>query len=118
MIILKEAMPIRRDTKMKQGADWHWTIKLKEADGVTAKNTAGYSMTMTIKSAPNGEVYDILTIASGKIVHTSASGQFNLNLTAAQIALYDFSSAYFDIIIVDAGNGNTCPFYGNIILIG
>jgi hypothetical protein len=116
--VIQEEMPIRRDiTKMKRGSDWHWTIKLKENDRVTPKNTTGYTMTMTIRSGANGEVYDTMTIANGKIVHTPASGQFNLNLTYTLIDGYDFVEAEYDIIIVDNAGGRTCPFYGSVRVI-
>jgi hypothetical protein len=113
---IKAEAPIQRDWKMKKGADWHRTIKLKESDGVTAKNTTGYSMSMTIKAAPNGETYATLSVGSG-ITHTPSAGQFNLDLTAAVIDGYDFASAIYEIIITDASGGKTIPFMGEIVLI-
>ena len=115
--VIRETPPIKHDFTWKQGSDWHATIKLKEDDRITAKDTTDYAMTMTIKSAPNGETYDTLTIGTGMIVHTPAGGQFNINRTAAQIAAYDFTSAVYDIIIEDASGGLTCPFYGEIVVL-
>ena len=101
--------PITKDFVLTRGGDWHETINLFEDDKVTPKDTTGYSMTMYILSAhQNGELYDTLTVANGKIVHTPASGQFNLNLTAAQIDAYDFSSCVRRVVF-DDGSGNTTP---------
>jgi len=80
--------------------DWNWTIKLRENDGVTAKVTTGYAMTMTIKSNSNGEEYDVLTIDDG-ITHTPASGQFNLKVPYSDVNEYQFTSAIYDLIAVD-----------------
>lgn len=102
--------PIIWDAKLTRGGDWHQTILLREDDGVTPINTTGYSMTMKIlKSHPNGEVYDTLNTANGRIVNTTSSGQFVINLTAAEIDAYDFTSAVRRIVY-DDGAGNTTPF--------
>lgn len=98
---------LRDDIEIVRGGDWHETVLVYEDDEVTPKDTTGWSMTRTIqKSYPNGEVYDTLTIANGKIVHTPANGQFNLNLTAAQIAAYDFTAAVYRDVF-DYGDGST-----------
>ena len=112
---IRATPPIRRNTRFKRGADWHWTIKLKEANG-TAKDTTDYDMVMNIKSAANGETYDTLVVGT-EITHTPASGQFALELLSTTIDAYDFSTAIFDVIITDASGGNTCPFYGEITVI-
>lgn len=103
-----EPFPITKNIQVARGGDWHMTINLFEDDKVTPKNTTGYTMTVTFMSAHNGEIYDQLTIANGKIVHTPASGQFNLNLTAAQIDPYDFATAVHRITFTD-GSGNITP---------
>lgn len=109
--------PIVLDITLRRFGDWHRTINLFADDKVTAKNTTGYTMTMNILSKPeNGELYDTLTIANGKIVHTPASGQFNLNLTAAQISAYEFSSAVFQISMVDGSN--TTPLMSGMVKVG
>jgi len=113
--IIRATPPVRRDTKFKRGADWHWTIKLKEANG-TAKDTTNYDMVMTIKSKANGETYDTLAVGA-EITHTPGSGQFAIELLAATIDAYDFSTAVYDVIITDASSGKTCPFYGEITVI-
>lgn len=98
---------LRDDIEIVRGGDWHETILFYEDDEVTAKDTTDWSMTMTIqKSYPNGEVYDTLTVANGKIETTPSNGQFNLNLTAAEIEAYDFTSAVYRMA-VDYGDGNT-----------
>ena len=97
---------LRDDIELVRGGDWHETVNLYEDDGATPINSTGYSMTMYIMSAhQNGEVYDTLTIANGKIVHTPASGQFNFNLTAAEIDAYEFTSAVYRVLL-DYGDGN------------
>lgn len=111
MATIKAAMPITRDIRQKRGADFHWTIKLKEDDGVTAVNTTGYSSTMTIKNGQNGEVYATITA-----IHSAASGQFNYGATAATLDGYDFSSADYEIQIIDSGGGKTIPFVGAFVL--
>lgn len=110
-----QTLPITKDVQLARGGDWHETINLFEDDKVTPKDTTGYSMTMQILSKhQNGEVYDTLTVANGKIVHTPASGQFNLNLTAAEIDAYEFSSAVRRVVY-DDGSGNTTPLLiGNV----
>jgi hypothetical protein len=114
--VIKAEQPILRDWKMKRGADWHRTIKLKESDGVTVRNTTGYSMTMTIKATPNGETYAALSIGNG-ITNSPASGQFNIDQTAAQVDLFDFSSAVYEVAITDAVGGKSIPFMGEMLLI-
>ena len=113
--VIREIPPIRHDFTWKQGADWNVTIKLKEDDRVTVKVTTDYEMTMTIKSAQNGETYATLIIGTG-IEHTPAAGQFNISRTAAEIAAYDFTAAVYDIIIEDDLGGKMCPFYGEIMV--
>lgn len=113
---IRAEMPVKRDWNMKRGADFARTIKLKEADGVTVRNTTDYDMTMTIKASSNGETYVTLGIGTG-ITNTPTSGQFNIIVTAAQNTLYDFSSAVYEIIITDDAGGVTIPFVGNIVLI-
>lgn len=95
---------LRDEIKFILKGDWHETINFYEDDEVTPLDTTGYSMTMDIFSSANGEVYDSLTEANGKITHTPASGQFNLDLTAAQIEAYDFKRAGFRIVL-DYGDG-------------
>lgn len=112
---IKAATPIRRDWAMKRGADFHRTIKLKESDGVTVKVTTDYSMTMTIKSAQNGETYATLTVGSG-ITHTPSAGQFNIDIVAATIDGYDFATALYEVQITDASGGKDIPFMGEIVL--
>lgn len=115
MTELIQGLPLTQDITLARGGDWHETINLFEDDKVTPKNTTGYSMTMTILSAhQNGEVYDTLTVSNGKIVHTPASGQFNLNLTAAQIDAYEFAAAVRRVVF-DDGSGNLTPLLiGNV----
>lgn len=112
----KTKLPVRRDIEMKRGADWSWTIKLRENDGVTVKDTTGYTMTMTIKSSANREEYDVLTIGDG-ITHTPASGQFNLKITYSDVNEYEFTSAIHDVIVVNPAGDHICYFYGNIKVI-
>jgi hypothetical protein len=97
---------LRDDIEIVRGGDWHETVNLFEDDGVTPIDTTGYSITRTIMSShQNGEVYDTLTIDNGKIIHTPVSGQFNFNLTAAQIDAYEFTSAVYRDVL-DYGDGN------------
>jgi len=117
-LAIKAEAPIRRDWKMKKGADFHRTIKLKESDGVTVRNTTGYSMTMTIKSAPNGETYATYITGLGtNITNTPGAGQFNIDVTAATIDGYDFASAVYEVQITDALGGKSVPFVGEMVLI-
>lgn len=98
---------LRDDIELVRGGDWHETINLYSDDaGTVPLDTTGYEMTMVIlKSHPNGEEFDTLSVANGKIVHTPASGQFNLNLTAAEIDAYNFTAAVYRQTL-DYGDGN------------
>jgi hypothetical protein len=109
-----QSLPLVQDITLVQGGDWHETINLFEDDQVTPKDTTGYTAEMTIFSSPNGETYDTLTIANGKITHTPASGQFNLDLTAAQIAEYDFTSAQRKFIITTDTGGKVPLIIGSV----
>ena len=109
--IIKEP-PITLDWSMKKGQDFHRTILLREDDGVTVINTTGYSMTLTIKSAPNGETYATVTATN-----SPANGQFNLDITAAVIDGYTFSNAVYEVQLVDSSGGKTIPYMGNLTLI-
>lgn len=108
---IKTAMPMTYNVQHKRGADFHKTIKLKEDDGVTAKNTTGYSSTLTIKSSQNGEVYAVVAATN-----SPASGQFNYDITAAALAEYEFANAEYEILIVDDSGGRTIPFIGQFML--
>jgi hypothetical protein len=98
---------IRDDIEIVKGGDWHETVNFYSDDaGTVVLDTTGYTLTRTIrKSFLNGDLLDELSVANGKIVHTTASGQFNLNLTTAQIEAYDFTvGEYRDVL--DYGDGN------------
>lgn len=111
MTTIKSALPITRDIRQKRGADFHWTIKLKENDGVTVVNTTDYSSTMTLKHGQNGETYATITATN-----SPASGQFNYDITAAVLDAYDFASAEYEVQIVDSSGGKTVPFVGTFVL--
>lgn len=111
MATIKSALPVTRDIRQKRGADFHWTVRLKENDGVTAVNTTGYSSTLTIKNGQNGEIYATITATN-----SAASGQFNYDITAAMLEGYDFSSADYEAQIVDSSGGKTIPFVGMFVL--
>jgi hypothetical protein len=111
MTTIKSALPITRDIRQKRGADFHWTIKLKENDGVTVKNTTGYTSTLTLKRGQNGETYATITATN-----SAASGQFNYDIAAATVDGYDFSSADYEVLITDASGGKTIPFVGTFVL--
>jgi len=94
------------DIVLVRGGDWHETIIAYEDDEVTPKDTTGWLMTMTIlKRFPNGEEFDNLTTDGTRIVNTPANGQFNLNLTKAEIEAYNFTAAVYRMTI-DYGDGN------------
>jgi hypothetical protein len=98
---------LRDDIEIVKGGDWHETMNLYSDDaGTVILDTTGYTLTRIIrKSFPNGDLLDTLSAGNGKIVHTPASGQFNLSLTETDIEAYDFTSAeYRDIL--DYGDGN------------
>jgi len=116
MATTKEKLPVRRDIEMKRGMDWNWTIKLRENDNVTVKNTTGFTMEMRIKSSSNGDLYKTLSIGSG-IAHTPASGQFNLLVSYADVNEFEFTNAIYDLIVVDASANLLCYFYGNVKVI-
>jgi len=108
---IKAAMPVTRDIRQKRGADFHWTIRLKENDGVTVQNTTGYSSTLTIKAGQNGETY-----ATINATNSPSSGQFNYDITALTIEGFDFGSAEYELLIVDNNGGKTIPFIGQFVL--
>lgn len=99
---------LRDDIELVRGGDWHETINFYSDDaGTVPLDTTGYTLSMKIrKSEPNGLLFDELTVENGKIIHTPASGQFNLKLTAAEIDAYNFTMAVYRIIL-DYGDGQT-----------
>lgn len=109
--VIKTKPPVTRELRQKRGADFHLTIKLRESDGVTVKNTTGYTSTLTIKAGQNGETYATITPT-----YSPASGQFNYDITAAVLDTYDFSSGEYEIQIVDNSGGKTIPFIGSFVL--
>lgn len=113
---MKTKLPVKRDIEMKRNMDWNWTLRLRENDGVAAKNTTGYSMTMMIKSSANGEAYKTLMIGSG-IIHTALSGQFNLTIPYSDINAFEFSAAVYDLVIINNLSKQYIPFYGSIRVI-
>jgi len=98
---------LRDDIEIVRGGDWHETWNLySDNAGTVPLDTTGYTLTREIrKSHPNGELLDTLSVENGKIIHTPASGQFNLNLTEAEIDEYDFVSAVYRDVL-DYGDGN------------
>lgn len=99
---------LKDEIELVLGGDWHETVNVFEDDEVTPKDTTGWSMTKTIFSTTNGEVYDTLTVANGKVTHTPASGQFNFDLTEATISAYEFKNAmYRDVVTYADGTKQT-----------
>lgn len=96
---------LKDDIELVRGGDWHETILCREDDEVTPKDTTNWTMTMTISKSENGEPFDTLTTDGTRIVNTPASGQFNLNLTAAEIEAYNWTTAVYRMLI-DYGDGN------------
>jgi|SRR3990172_13444887 len=119
MTIEIEALPIIHNITLVKGGDWHETINLYEDDRVTPKNTAGYEMEMTILSGPNGETYDFLdTVVNTRITHTPSSGQFNIDLEAAEIEAYDFLTAVRKVILIfDTGDQHMVLIMGQVKVI-
>jgi hypothetical protein len=108
---------LKDDIEFVRASDWHETILFYEDDGVTAKDTTDWTLTMTIQKSPNGEVFDTLETDGARIVNTPSNGQFNLNLTAAEVEAYDFTSAVYRMT-VDYGDGNVQVFrLGNVRII-
>lgn len=105
------------DIVLLRGGDWHETVVAYEDDGVTPVDTTDWEMSMTIlKEFPNGKVYDTLETDGVRIVATPASGQFNFNLTAAEIEAYPFTSAVYRQT-VDYGDGNVQVFrIGKVVI--
>jgi hypothetical protein len=114
---IESALPVQYDfPHAKQGGDWNWTMQLFENDGVTPIDTTGYTITMRLMQQPNGEAYATLTIASGHVTHTPASGQFNFKLTKAQLAAFDFLEAFADVCY-NTGTADVPVLYGKFKII-
>jgi hypothetical protein len=111
--VVNAPMPIRRDLRMKRGADFRMSIIAKEDDRVTIKDTTDWDVLMTFKDAPNGEQYLQLAIGSG-ITNTPAEGRLAFEITNVNV---DWTRAIYDIIIIDALGTRTCPFYGDVEVI-
>lgn len=105
---------LKDDIELVRGGDWHETILFYEDDGVTPKDVTDWDMEFVIQKSPNGLVFDLLSVANGRIIPTPLNGQFNLSLSAAEVDGYDFTSAVYRMR-VDYGDGNIQVFrLGNV----
>jgi len=114
--VITAAMPVQRGLRMKKGADWRMTITAKEDDQVTPRDITGWDVILTIKDRPNGDQMIQLTIGDG-IALTPASGRMDFEILSEGVDELEFSRATYDIIIIDANDDKTCPFYGDVELI-
>lgn len=95
---------LKDDIEFQKGGDWHETITVYEDDGVTPKDTTDWTLTRVITAGVNGKELDRLETDGTRIINTPASGQFNLNLTAAEVDAYPWQTAiYRDILTYDTG---------------
>lgn len=117
--ITDEDYPISYDPPViVRGADWiGFAFQHMEDDNVTPIDTTGYTAEMIISESENGEVYTTLSIGSG-ITMTAASGLFNISLTSTAIALLDFRTAVYKLIVTDSGGSKTAYFMGNLLVKG
>lgn len=115
--IIVTELPMRWDQKMQRRSDFTMTIQLLEDDEVTPKPTTGYTMSVYIRAAPNGELYDELTIGA-EITHTAALGLFTIRVPAATIDAYKFQRAIYDVQLTDAGGAKSVPFAGDLVIEG
>jgi len=90
---------LKDDIELQRGGDWHETITVYEDDGVTPKDTTDWTLTMIITKSANGEELDRLETDGTRIINTPASGQFNLNLTAAEVDAYPWQAAIFRLVL-------------------
>ena len=98
------------DIELLWGSDYHETHTFYEDDGVTPIDTTNWDMTLYIKkSFPNGEEFDTIETDGVRIINTPISGQFNINLTKAEIQAYNFTTAEYRLA-VDYGDGNVQVF--------
>lgn len=115
--VIVTELPMRWDQKAQRRADWTMTIQLLEDDQVTPKNTTGYGMTVYIRAAPNGALYDQLEVGS-EITHNPGQGLFTVRVPAATIGAYTFSRAVYDVQLTDNSGGKIVPFYGDFLVEG
>ncbi len=94
---------------IKPGADWDWTLEIKEQGLVV--NTTGYTFVVTGKDRINGEVIFNLSIGSG-ITHTAALGKFAVHIAGSVTALYDVRSIVWDCLLTTASGAIIPPLQG------
>lgn len=115
--VIVTELPMRWDQKMQRRSDFTMTIQYLEDDEVTPKNTTGYSMSIFIRAAPNGELYDELQVGA-EITHTPAEGLFTVRVPAATVDGYKFSRAVYDVQVTDNAGAKSVPFTGDIVVGG
>lgn len=116
MAVIKSNQPIKKKFVFKRGADFDFTIKVKD-NLTTAKDTTGWSAAMTIRDKQNGTTYATLSVGSG-ITHTPANGLFVIHIASTTVDAYTFHNAEYDLILTESGGAKKCPFYGDIEVLG
>jgi hypothetical protein len=103
--------------EIKQGSEWSRTIILKD-DTETVINLTGYTAKMQIRKfkSTTSLLYDDLTSSNGRITITPLAGQLVLNIPSNVSDLYRFTSAYYDLEIVDASSLVTRILEGKITI--
>lgn len=80
---------LQREIKLLIRGGYKRTVIFWE-NKVTRKNTTGY--TLFIEFTKGGKVIGTLSEESGNIIHTAAQGQFNVQLTDAEVLAYEHAT--------------------------
>ena len=85
---------------LTQRADWEMTLVLKNDDD-TLIPLDGYSGKMQIRICYNSAVISELSTDNGKIVINTVDSEITLKLPNTETAVFDFSSAVYDLQLTD-----------------
>lgn len=107
----------RQNLVIEQGTTFAFNIEWTQSDKVTAVDITGYTARMHVRSAVDSEDILIdLTTANSRIVLGGTAGTIQLAITATDTAGLTFSTAVYDLELVNAGGDGSVTrlIYGGV----
>lgn len=106
-----------QDIEIMQGADKTFTLNLTDNND-NAVDLTSYTAKLEIRDRPGGASISSLTSSpAAGITITAATGTIVIAWTAAQTALFTFTTAPYDLFLTSGTGAKTCILRGNIQLI-
>ena len=107
--------PTRQDLEIIQGATMRLALVWEQPAG-TPVNLTGWSARLQIRINRNSPVLFEMSTANGRITLGTNDGHIDLNASASETDVLDFSSAMYDLDMISPGNEVTTLLSGKIFL--